>query len=224
MPERISRLVDSRESKGFSGEAFVLMGPPTSGKTSIGDDLYSSLGKDVVKVRGKDIVPERALQLSHYRQIVPDEEFIPAFLERMRNIASEKIVFENIPRTSLQAKVMVDWAVKENKHLNIVVLRLSEDQVIDRALNRLVCPHCDSTYHHSLKPSLIPGVCDRDGQSLQVKPGDKEEDLRRQYKEYLDNLSQIIPTLNSPKSSIYLLNSDGPVAEVSQEVTQLFVP
>jgi adenylate kinase family enzyme len=221
MAERIQSVQYSKEDPSEFSEAYVFIGPATSGKTSIGDIIEAGLGEEVLKIRGKDMIPYRSMELSRHRRKVPDDEFIPVFREVLDSITQDKVIFENIPRTAVQATEIVQWAEKKGFHLNVVIMNLSEEDVVERAADRLVCPNCDSTYNPSVKPSRVEGICDLDNNSLVRKPGDDEGDLRRQYLEYLENLEEIAPVfLNADSASFYDFDARSTIADLGERVSE----
>lgn len=200
------------EIKMSSKEAYVLLGPPGSGKSSITNDLVLLTGAK--RIRGKDLIPESTAIYGPNRKLIPDEEFVPAMRSVLNNQSLNEIksiVFDNIPRTANQAREIVKWAQNENRVLNVISLLLSVEEVLDRVLNRFVCPVCQDSYHPTAKPSLEVGICDKDKSVLVKRSGDKPELVPEAYRTYLNTVNSVIP----------ILGNYGNILEVSASKTVL---
>lgn len=210
----------SEEKEKSQSVGYVLIGPATSGKTSAGkylEKILSSEGIEITMIKGKDVLSERAMELCRTRNKIPDEEFVPELTKKLRELGDNNVIFENVPRSGQQASALTSWVNENDVRLEVVVLDLAEDEVVKRASMRQVCPKCDSSYHPKLKPSIETGICDNDGCSLESKPGDSEEHLRRQYGEYKTELDSILNVFeNNPNIHISRINANGTVFEVSE--------
>ena len=216
------RVLDKKELLFGSGSVVILIGPATSGKTSIADKIEGETAGQVERIKGKDILPEMSVHYSTERNRVPDELFLPALGKRLGQVGPGGIILENIPRTSEQAQLVKYWVEASHRKLRLIVLDLGEDEVVDRASNRFECPDCGSTYHHQLKPSRHPGVCDNDNSVLRKKSGDSEEALRRQYKEYQETLRTVMDVFDSSANvQVSVVNASGKVSELEEKVINL---
>src|SRR3989344_7110631 len=92
--------------KKMPKNAFIFVGPPTSGKTT--HTLF--LGETVMGkvLRGRDVAPGLILESS--RELVDDEVFVPALELFLRREVVPNVILDNIPRTRAQAGVVAQWA------------------------------------------------------------------------------------------------------------------
>lgn len=202
------------ESEGRRG--FVFIGPATSGKTSVGENIYARLGANTAFVRGLEILPDQVSIYAAERRLIPDPHFIPALERRLGIIYQNQVVFENIPRTPQQARSLIDWAENASVSLDVIDLQLTLQQVLNRSSRRLVCAACNSSYHPELKPPRMGVVCDKDGVQLSFKPGDDPTYLSRQYGEYLSERDGILETLRRLcTAKIHEVDANQTVAEVT---------
>lgn len=118
-------------------------------------------------------------------------DFLAPLNHRLYAVDSKYLILENIPRSPLQAQAIRDWADNKGVGVEVVVLSLTEDEVVNRASKREVCPDCGKSYHPDLKPSQMDGTCDDHVVGLVKKPGDDELKLRRQYIEHTEILEGI---------------------------------
>lgn len=209
-----------KEELGSGRSVFILIGPPTSGKTSLATGLAERTGAVRITGRGisESIDPDLTGRLESERRLMPDAEFIPVLEEILLGIDCGNVVFDNVPRTKEQAEVVKKWAEERGYELKVVSLELTEDQVVNRALERTSCPTCGASYHPKLKPSNEPGICDIDGSPLVARKGDGEETLRRGYGNFINFREAIVNSLES-KATIYNIRADGTTVKTLEEVS-----
>ncbi len=195
--------------------AFIFMGPPTSGKTThtlfLGETIRGKI------LRGRDIVPELAATLESSRELVPDNIFVPALKEFLGREVVPNIVLDNIPRSKEQAKAVSAWAKEHEVNLHIVRLDLTESEVIERAAKRLVCCECGESYHPYLKPAKQNGKCDKDGFKLVPRAGDNSDSLHKSYNNY-SNLSNEVTEVLGGEAKTYNIPATGTVYETAERM------
>lgn len=194
----------------------IIIGPPTSGKTAQAEEFANTLPGQLV--RGSGVVPELVREHRDNRKLIPDEKYLPALSRLLDDIGKTNVVFENIPRTREQARLLVEWARSAGTSLHVVVLDIPEEEVVERATQRLEC-ECGATYNPIVKPSKVPGICDRDGKKLYIREGDKEEVVRRGYRNYRRLESELLPELGGG-ATIHKVSAEGPVEDVSVRIKE----
>lgn len=209
--------IESGETPKVGPEkTFVFIGPPTSGKTNQAIWLSQKLPESTI-LRGRDVLPSQAEQLALKRQMIPDADFLPALSNALYFQSSKNLMLDNIPRTILQARVVVNWATDVGTNLVVVELVLSLDDVLYRSANRTACPHCGESYHPELKPSTLQGFCDRDGYELIKRVGDDPELIKMAYQRHVRFADQITQILE-PVSEVHRISASGKVADVFLEL------
>ncbi|RJQ31211.1 MAG: hypothetical protein C4562_06465 [Actinobacteria bacterium] len=205
----------SRVENDYSGDAFVFLGPPASGKTSHTVTFAEILNAELV--RGRDIVPVMVPHCEGTRSLIPDRQFAPALKERLSRLTRNPIFFDNIPRTAPQAEVLVDWAQGLEKVIRTVVLSLSEEEVLYRFQAREACPLCGESYHPLLKPSRVENRCDKDLSYLVRRSGDKPENIKRAFVNYRIMIKEVVPVLKRG-GTVYHLSAVGTVAQTASRI------
>ncbi len=114
-------------------------------------------------------------------QLVPDELTIK-MLEK--ELLSEKysagFLLDGFPRTIAQAEFLDKMLVENNIKLDgVIALDLNEDIIIERLVNRLVCPKCQSTYHKIFVKPTVEWVCDNCQTELVQREDDKLESIQK---------------------------------------------
>lgn len=203
-------------------EAFVFIGPPTSGKSSHTITFAEIL--DARLVRGRDIVPDMVSQYEGDRQLIPDEVYLPALSRILEGIgqSEERIIFfDNIPRTRAQAQLLSEWGNRTSVKLHTLVLVLSKEEVLYRFQKRLTCPKCGSSYHPILKPSRVEGRCDRDLTDLKPRIGDRGESIESAYQHYETVVQEVIPDLQMI-GEVHRISALGTVPEIANIIASRF--
>lgn len=197
--------------------AYILIGPPTSGKTSQAIEIEEKL--NLIRIRGADIVPDESQNREESRELVEDENFIPKFREKLAFLSKSRsgVVFDNIPRTEKQAKEIVNWANINNITLQVIVLDLTESEVVERAKQRIVCPACGESYHPILRPPNSKLVCDKDGSQLEPRPGDSDQILRKGYRKYKSEESKLLGILGKA-ANVFDVSARGTVIETADRI------
>ncbi len=196
-------------------QLLALIGPPTCAKSSVAQLFHTEC--DLGLVRGKDILPSQTVIYEPHRQLIPDAIYTPALIAALQGLSpNQSQVLDNIPRTTTQAKALLDFAKTSNRQITVLSLLLTNEQVIERSQGREVCPTCDTSYHPLLKPSLTPGFCPNHIEPVQLirRAGDKPETI---IKGILDHKLQDHPILelfkHNPTSQVVNLDASGTVRQ-----------
>ena len=182
--------------------AFILLGAPGSGKgtqaknfvenyacthLSTGDLLRKeiSLGSDL----GKE-----AQNFMNSGNYVPDEMVFSILEKEVCRLSNpNKIVFDGFPRTLPQVdllnKLFGKLDIKLEKVFNI---ELSDEIILERTINRLVCSGCGAVFNKITSPSLKEGCCDYCSGSLIVRGDDTQETVSKRLKTYHETVGPII--------------------------------
>ena len=98
----------------------------------------------------------------------------------------------------------VDWVIN---------LETPRDEIIERMMNRRVCPKCKATYNLKLHPSKVEGICDNCGSELIVRADDSDEDAIRKRLEIYD-------TQTKPLFDFYNKKGIVIVEEISERINR----
>jgi len=93
--------------------------------------------------------------------------------------AEGNIILDGFPRNVSQAEELEKQGVKVDK---IIYIKISQEEAVRRAVNRLICPKCYSVYTKtSYKPPKKEGICDNCGIKLIQRADDNEETVKRRF-------------------------------------------
>jgi adenylate kinase len=180
----------------------ILIGPPGAGKgtqaakirekrnvahVSTGDIL-----RDNVK-RGSEI-GMRAKSFMESGRLVPDELIIEMIETRLgEKDAASGFILDGFPRTTSQAEALDRLLAEMSLALDaVVLLEISDEDVVRRLTGRRVCSSCGAIYNAASHPSKIQGVCDSCGGNVVQREDDKEAVIRNRLAVYHGQTSPVV--------------------------------
>ncbi len=179
----------------------VFLGPPASGKGTQAQkfakahgflhfDMGGALREEIAS--GSELADE-IRSYSDAGKLVPTE-IVRKLVEQMfeRN-SGANVLLDGFPRSSEQAD-MLD-AVLEAQGRNItaaIFVDVPEAELIQRVLNRRVCPECGRVYNLRTVPPRNEGICDDDGALVQHRRDDTEEVMAERLRVYHAQTQPII--------------------------------
>lgn len=148
--------------------------------------------------------------------LVPDEITISMVENRLKELENEKgIILDGFPRTIEQAKKLDEILANKGQKVDWVInLETPRDEIIERMLDRRVCPKCKATFNLKLHPSKVAGICDNCGSELIIREDDSNEDAIKKRLE-------IYETQTKPLIDFYNEKGIVIVEEISQRINRL---
>ena len=148
--------------------------------------------------------------------LVPDEITISMVENRLEELKDEKgIILDGFPRTIEQAKKLDEILASKGKKVDWVInLETPRDEIIERMMNRRVCPKCKATYNLKLHPSKVEGICDKCGSELIIRADDSDADA-------INKRLEIYDTQTKPLVDFYEKKGIVIVEEISVRINRL---
>ena len=127
---------------------------------------------------------ELGLQAQTYMKegkLVPDDITIKMVSERISAPDCQKgVILDGFPRTLEQARALDNEMKEQAKDIDeVVYIRVSEDELLQRLSQRWICRNCQMPYHAVNSPPRLPGKCDQCGGELYQRPDDTEETVKK---------------------------------------------
>ncbi|HEX5950047.1 MAG TPA: adenylate kinase [Actinomycetota bacterium] len=172
----------------------VLLGPPGAGKGTQAKRLAERYGLPIVGTgdifrdhvaRGTDL----GLQAKTYMdagKLVPDAIAVKMVLDRLDGTdCREGFLLDGFPRTVAQAQALERALTEAGRPLDAVLnFKVSDEMVVKRLTNRMVCPDCGRPYNLAYKPPRVEGICDVCGGKLQLRSDDDEPTILQRLEVY----------------------------------------
>ena len=204
---------------------FILLGPPGAGKRTQADlicDLYQ-----IPKLSTGDMLREAVAsgsdlgkQVSNILDsggLVSDDIIGSLIEERLQMPDCENgSLFDGVPRTLGQAKILDDMGVSFSHVIEIVV---EDDVIVNRMSGRRVHPGSGRNYHIDYNPPKTEGIDDESGEALIQREDDKPETVLKRldvYHEQTEPLTNFYKEISSRSELVYF-SVDG-----SKSVNEVF--
>lgn len=205
----------------------ILMGPPQAGKGTQARQLGTRF--DLVHIATGDLLRDisqsetplgrRVGDLLRSGDYVPDELVTQMVVDRMDD---HNILLDGYPRTLTQAETLEHLAIPIH---GVFVLDVPEQELIDRAEERVFCPNCNAVYGSRTNPPREPCICDVCGHGLAHRLDDAPTTVRRRLQVYRQR-SEPVVRYYEDRGLVQRIDGSGPVSQVSaaleQAMAQLF--
>jgi len=171
----------------------IFLGPPGAGKGTQAKRLIERFGipqlstGDILRKAVADGTPlgKQAKALMDAGKLVPDEVVNGIVDEALASPSCEKgFLLDGFPRTVPQAAAL-DAMLQQRgcKIDHVIELLVPEAELMSRLSGRQTCPKCQTPYGKD-SPPRKPGICDKDGTTLIVRPDDQPDRVQQRLKEY----------------------------------------
>ncbi len=147
--------------------------------------------------------------------LVPDDITISMVKTKLEELKDEKgIILDGFPRTLEQAKRLDEILAGKGEKVDWVInLETPRDEIIDRMLNRRVCPQCKATFNLKLHPPKIEGICDNCGSKLVIRDDDSDSEAIRKRLEIYDTQTKPLIDFYNKKGIVI-------VEEISERINR----
>jgi len=211
----------------------VMLGAPGSGKGTVGNLLsgmfnivHISSGEIFRSyIKKHDELGEKIRSYINKGDLVPDELAITLLEKRLQEKDVQNgVILDGYPRTKEQA-VELDRLLAESgrKVASAINLIISDEEIIDRIINRRTCPNpdCREIYNLKFKPSKVENICDKCGHALITRDDDNLKTVTDRLNNY-HAISENLITYYAQKDILYSVklnaHSNQTAADIAGEV------
>ena len=200
----------------------VLLGAPGSGKGTQAAIVEQKTGMYILStgnllreaVKSGTELGNRVKGVLDSGALAPDELVIELVAEKLKSPECSKgVIFDGFPRTVVQAEKL-DELTKIDM---VMVLSVPDENIVERMSLRRTCPDCQSTYHLTVLPPKVEGVCDKCGGKLYTRSDDDPEVVRNRLEVYHKKTEPIIDYYRSSDRVVTIDGTQDP-AKVSADV------
>ncbi|HEY5555808.1 adenylate kinase [Acetobacterium sp.] len=183
----------------------VLLGPPGAGKGTQAKRICESYNiphistGDIFRENMKNDTPlgQKAKEYMHNGLLVPDELVVEMVADRLTHEdvlnAGYGYLLDGFPRTVNQAAALCEINAKKDCELDFAInLDVPSDILIERVINRRICPKCAATYHLKYNKPKVEGICDFDGTALHQRDDDQVETVKKRIEIYEEQTEPLI--------------------------------
>ena len=180
----------------------IMLGAPGTGKGTIAGILTKELGIPQVStgdifrkhIKEQTELGKLAEKYISNGKLVPDDVTIGLVENRLKEPDVQNgIILDGFPRTVKQAEELDKMLEKDGKQVDLVInLTTPEDEIIERIVNRRICPNCKAVYNLVLNPPKQEGICDKCGEKLVQRKDDNKETVKQRFNSYIEQTSPLV--------------------------------
>ncbi len=199
----------------------ILLGPPMAGKGTQAKLLCEHFGiphistGDILR-RNVSEETELGLKAKTYMDrgdLVPDDLILGLVRSELDRTDLDKgFLFDGYPRTTVQADSLSSYLLEKEKPLDrVILLRVEEEILIQRATGRRMCSNCGASYHLDNMPPKLEGICDVCGEkALYQRSDDKEETVKNRLDVYKKQTEPLIDFYKKQENLLEIAGAGGP--------------
>lgn len=179
----------------------ILLGAPNSGKGTLARNLESKY--NLVEISTGDLLRKEVATGSELGKHINEVQMGGGLVEFETVIAVMKnyinslpkdsnLLFDGFPRTIEQAEALKDIA----KIDTVLLLDVSPEEVLKRALGRVTCESCNQIYNRSWYKA---DTCEKCGGKLVVRADDNEESVKKRIDTYFKQTYPLVEYYTNAK-------------------------
>jgi len=202
----------------------ILLGPPGSGKGTQGDLIAEKYGYpkyssgDLLRQAVRENTPlgKEVAAVMKKGELVDDEIVIELIKEKISSKESNSgYILDGFPRNINQAKKLEGFT-GPTKEI-VFDIQLSEEEIIERLSDRLICPQCKSIYSGKNRKRKKNMKCEKCDVDLIQRADDKPEVIRDRLKVYEEQTEPLIAYYKE-KNNYYPIDGSRSIEQVFKEI------
>ena len=206
----------------------IFLGPPGAGKGTQAKRITARFGipqlstGDILRKAVADgtALGKKAKALMDAGKLVPDEIVNGIVDEALASSAAAKgFLLDGFPRTVPQATALDEMLRRRGRKIDHVIdLQVPIEVLVDRLSGRQTCPKCQTSYGKDTPPKR-PGICDKEGEKLIVRPDDMPDRVRQRMQEY-ESKTALLTGYYRARGVVRAVDGVGTVDEVETRIVQ----
>jgi adenylate kinase len=206
----------------------IFLGPPGAGKGTQAKRLTARFGipqlstGDILRKAVADgtALGKQAKALMDAGKLVPDEIVNGIVDEALASpMAAKGFLLDGFPRTVPQATALDEMLERRGRKIDYVIcLEVPTEVLVDRLSGRQTCPKCQTPYGKDTPPKR-PGICDKEGEKLIVRPDDMPDRVRQRMQEF-ESKTALLTGYYKGRAMVRTVDGVGTVDEVEKRIVQ----
>ena len=177
----------------MNARRLVLLGPPGSGKGTQATRVAAHLGVPHIatgdlfrqEIAAQTELGVLANEFIAHGNLVPDDVTNQVVRERLALPDAAGFVLDGYPRTLDQARALeANLAALHRPLEGAFLIDVPDENIVQRAVGRVLCPNCGAIYHLQFKPPQVAGICDVCRSVLVVRDDDTPSTVRHRLAVY----------------------------------------
>lgn len=193
----------------------LVVGANNSGKGTLVRLLGEKTGLETIGCSA--VLKQKSLNIATGK-LLPDEAVNEIMCEHLKD--KQNFILDGYPRTLVQDSFMTENCFEPDL---VVVLNISEEEVLSRAVGRRICKQCGDTYNlNGFKVPKVEGVCDSCSGDLYQRDDDRAEVVSGRYAEYIEQTYPIVNRYKycEGKTLVWEFDTSKTTAEIADVVAE----
>jgi adenylate kinase len=206
----------------------ILLGPPGAGKGTQAKLLEEKFGLkqlssgDMLRaaVSGGTAVGKKAKSFMDQGALVPDDVVVDVVFEHIDGMAGTAgFILDGFPRTVEQAAALDRKLAEKGSRIDVVVvIKASDDKLVERITGRFTCATCGEGYHDQFKRPSRDGTCDKcGGHEFKRRADDQPDTVKHRLQIYHQQTAPLIDYYEK-RGKVAVIDGDLTIEEVSKEM------
>jgi adenylate kinase len=206
----------------------IFLGPPGAGKGTQAKRVVGRYGisqlstGDILRKAVADgtALGKKAKALMDAGKLVPDE-IVNGIIDEALALPSavKGFLLDGFPRTVPQATALDEMLQRRSRKIDHVInLEVPTEVLVERLSGRQTCPRCQTSYGKETPPRR-PGICDKEGETLIVRPDDMPDRVRQRMVEY-ESKTALLTGYYKGRGVVRPVDGVGTVDEVETRIVQ----
>ena len=204
----------------------ILLGAPGAGKGTQAELLCKELSIPAISTgnmlreamaNGSEL-GKKLNQIMDRGSLVSDDVILSIVAERVSSDDCKNgFILDGVPRTLSQAEALEAKGVRIDHVISIEI----DDAVIEgRMTGRRVCTKCGATYHITVNPPKIEGICDHCGDAVVIRKDDAAETVRNRLKVYHES-TEILKSFYASRNKLRLVEGNQPIEDAYHDILRV---
>ena len=203
----------------------IVLGAPGAGKGTQARNLavhydaeHISTG-DMLRehVKNNTLVGESIQYLIDVGKLAPDELVLGLVIKKILN---GNYVLDGYPRNLRQAETLHEICKKLGEPIDgVVLVNVSDEDIISRISGRLVCPDCGKMFHYIYYPSKKGLDCDNCDGRLETRKDDKAVTVRDRLSIYHETTQPVVDFYRR-KNLLKTVDGIGDMPEITKKIIE----
>ncbi len=157
-------------------------------------------------------------------KLVPDDVVLGIVFEAIGALPQDLpgFILDGFPRTVQQAAELDDHLASHNKTIDaVIVVDVSDDQLVKRISGRFTCASCGEVYNDFFRIPKSEGICERCGSTaFKRRSDDNPETVRQRLQVYHTQTKPLIDYYRG-KGKLQAIDGELPIEEVNRRINKI---
>lgn len=208
----------------------ILLGPPGAGKGTQAKKIAKTYGIPHIEsgrifreiAKGDNELSKTVKKCIELGSLVPDEIVNRIIKERLLSEDCQKgCILDGYPRTMSQVEALDSIISEIGGKILVISLQISKNKIIERNINRLICPVCGAIYNLKTNPPKEDLKCDDCGSQLEKRVDDEKIEILRKRIEVYEQYTEPIIKHYKERGIVKMVDASQSPEKIFEEIKNI---